>query len=262
MAANYWLSSQRACALQPSDFHTSHAKDLESGLAWRQINQLYQYFFKSMGCVARKDGAPLLRRRVVSTAALYFRWFYADDGFAGADPRALSLAALFLASKVEEMPVHAKGLMHTATTLGSSGRWHAPAALAAVLAAEAQLVAKVNVALLVFDPIPSLLEGLTAAGLQANQAVTRTAWALLNDSYLSRCHLLHPPHTIALACIVLAAGAHGIDIEEWVAGLQADHAQVYEVGRSLLGTLAECSATITPDTCLRYLALLRLPVSP
>ncbi|KFM22852.1 Cyclin-C [Auxenochlorella protothecoides] len=224
----------------------------------------------AMGCVARKDGAPLLRRRVVSTAALYFRWFYADDGFAGADPRALSLAALFLASKVEEMPVHAKGLMHTATTLGSSGRWHAPAALAAVLAAEAQLVAKVNVALLVFDPIPSLLEGLTAAGLQANQAVTRTAWwgvvegggALLNDSYLSRCHLLHPPHTIALACIILAAGAHGIDIEEWVAGLQADHAQVYEVGRSLLGTLAECSATITPDTCLRYLALLRLPVSP
>lgn len=96
----------------------------------------------AMGCVARKDGAPLLRRRVVSTAALYFRWFYADDGFAGADPRALSLAALFLASKVEEMPVHAKGLMHTATTLGSSGRWHAPAALAAVLAAEAQLVVR------------------------------------------------------------------------------------------------------------------------
>lgn len=96
----------------------------------------------AMGCVVRKDGAPLLRRRVVSTASLYFRWFYADGSFADTDPRALSLAALFLASKVEEMPVHAKGLMHTATTLGAGARWHAPAALPAVLTAEAQLVVR------------------------------------------------------------------------------------------------------------------------
>ena len=46
------------------------------------------------------EGEPLLRQRVVSTAAVYFRKFYLGRGdFGAADPRLMAPACLFLAAK-------------------------------------------------------------------------------------------------------------------------------------------------------------------
>lgn len=86
----------------------------------------------------RKDGSPLLRRRVASAAATYFRWYYASGSFRTADPRTLCLAALCLASKVHEMPVQAQGLLFTAAAMRAA--WHEPPTLAAVLFMEVDLL--------------------------------------------------------------------------------------------------------------------------
>ena len=46
------------------------------------------------------EGEPLLRQRVVGTAAVYFRKFYLGRGdFGAADPRLMAPACLFLAAK-------------------------------------------------------------------------------------------------------------------------------------------------------------------
>ena len=45
------------------------------------------------------EGEPLLRQRLVGTAAVYWRKFYLRNDFGVADPRLLAPACLFLASK-------------------------------------------------------------------------------------------------------------------------------------------------------------------
>ena len=60
------------------------------------------------------EGEPLLRQRVVGTAAVYFRKFYLGRGdFGAADPRLMAPACLFLAAKT--------GGWHWAGGLGGLG---------------------------------------------------------------------------------------------------------------------------------------------
>lgn len=92
----------------------------------------------------RKDGSPFLRARVWATATIYVRYFYRQQSFATADPRPIALAALLLASKVEEAPVHTRDLVAVAFNLASAdpARWHAPPTAEQVVSAEARIMVR------------------------------------------------------------------------------------------------------------------------
>lgn len=92
----------------------------------------------------RKDGSPFLRARVWATATVYVRYFYRQQSFATADPRPIALAALLLASKVEEAPVHTRDLVAVAFNLVSAdpARWHAPPTAEQVVSAEARIMVR------------------------------------------------------------------------------------------------------------------------
>lgn len=50
--------------------------------------------------------------------------------------------------------------------------------------------------------------------------------ALLNDSYLTKAHLLHAPHDVAVACMLCAARAHARDVGPWLERADIDHVSV------------------------------------
>ena len=54
--------------------------------------------------------------RIIANASVYFRQFYLVSNFSDYDPRSVSLACLYLASKVEEASVSAKDLFQIMKT--------------------------------------------------------------------------------------------------------------------------------------------------
>ena len=49
---------------------------------------------------------------------------------------------------------------------------------------------------------------------------------MLNDSYRTPLHMLHPPHTIALGCLYLTSVLRQLDLRGWLEGLNTDLNQV------------------------------------
>lgn len=234
MAAIFWTSPQAKALVGREQLRQAHAGDRLLGLSERQIAELHVHFVAYMQQLARSmatDAEPLLRQRVVGTAAVYFWKFYLRRDFCDADPRLLAPACLFLASKTEETPVHSKLLLHYARRLCTKHGALPPPDLAQLVTAEATLLEQLDGDLLVFSPYPSLSRFLQDSRLAASQKTCEAAWSILSDSYRTPLHVLHPPHVVALGALCLAGVITQLDLRAWLQGLDVDFARV---GQSLL----------------------------
>lgn len=238
MAANFWNSPQAKSLVGREQLRQAHAGDRQAGLSVRQIADLHAFFVAYMQQLARSMAAesePLLRQRVVGTAAIYFRKFYLRCDFGAVDPRLIAPACLFLASKTEETPIHSKLLLHYARRLCTKQGALPPPDLQQLVTSEAQLLEQLEGDLLVFSPYPSLSQFLLDSKLSASQKTSEAAWSILSDSYRTPLHLLHPPHALALGALSLAGVITQLDLRAWLQGLDTDFAQVGKNGRLLFG---------------------------
>eukprot|EP00195_Chlamydomonas_chlamydogama_P017238 CAMPEP_0202902582 /NCGR_PEP_ID=MMETSP1392-20130828/16936_1 /ASSEMBLY_ACC=CAM_ASM_000868 /TAXON_ID=225041 /ORGANISM="Chlamydomonas chlamydogama, Strain SAG 11-48b" /LENGTH=186 /DNA_ID=CAMNT_0049589369 /DNA_START=525 /DNA_END=1085 /DNA_ORIENTATION=- len=136
--------------------------------------------------------------------------------------------------------------------------------------------------LIVYSPYRPLKLFLHDAGLA--QPLGQRSWAVLNDSYRTSVSLMHPPHLVALACIIVAAGmlrreaAASVEAEApaamqaelppgpaqqtlaavdqlngWLEGLDVDLDKVYEISTELITMYEERRNTLTADECNKLL---------
>ncbi|KAL4436107.1 hypothetical protein ABPG77_005555 [Micractinium sp. CCAP 211/92] len=265
MAANFWTSPQAKALVGREQLRQAHAGDRLKGLSERQVADLHMYFAAYMQQLARSmatDAEPLLRQRVVGTAAVYFRKFYLRRDFCAADPRLLAPACLFLASKTEETPIHSKLLLHYARRLCTKHGALPPPDLAQLVTAEATLLEQLDGDLLVFSPYPSLSRLLQDSRLAASQKTCEAAWSILSDSYRTPLHMLHPPHIVALGALCLAGVITQLDLRAWLEGLDVDFARVHEVAAEMLSFYEHHAAPISAATAQQHLDLLGLPPLP
>lgn len=265
MAANFWTSPQAKALVGREQLRQAHAGDQDGGLSERDIADLHAYFVAYMQQLARSmasDAEPLLRQRVVATAAVYFWKFYLRRSFCRADPRLIAPACLFLASKTEETPIHSKLLLHYARRLCTKHGALPPPDLAQLVTAEAQLLEALDGDLLVFSPYPSLSKFLQDSRLAASQKTCEAAWSILSDSYRTPLHLLHPPHILALGALCLAGVITQLDLRAWLQGLDTDFARVHEVAAEMLTFYEHHATPISAAAAQQHLDLLGLPPLP
>jgi len=223
MAANFWTSSQ-AAALSKQGTWEEHQHDLARGLTEEQIEQITFYFIAYIQDLVHASSKAGVRHRVAATACIFFRRMYSSCDFCHFDPRGVAPGAVYLAAKVEETHLPMKTLFQSMHRVAA--RWPAvsPLDVKTLVDLEMLVLEKLDFHLVVWHPEPdlsALLESAKCSGLAA------PAWAVLNDSYQTRVLLQHPPHVVAIACIVLAAALHQLDVQSWMETLNVDFDQVY-----------------------------------
>lgn len=224
MAANFWGSSQ-AAALAVRNSCEEHLGDKAKGLSERQLDQINFFhisYIQELVAIASKAG---VRNRVAATASVFFRRIFLRCNFSDVDPRSVAPAAVYLAAKAEETHFPMKTLFQAMARLSTKFPAVPLLDVKAFADLEMLVMEKLDFLLLVWHPEPDLhvlLSSPRCAGLAQH------AWSIMNDSYQTRVLLLHPPHIVAISCIVIAAVFHNKDIREWLGSLNADLDQVNE----------------------------------
>ena len=139
--------------------------------------------------------------RAANTACVFAHRLAASDSAPAHAPRAMALAALYLASKLEEAPVRLSRLVAAADAAGlTKSKAIAPDE---VLAAElAAIEALHDGGLVTWHPHRDALEAAIGAGL-GSAAVRDWLRPILDDSYRTDVHLHLPPRVVGTACVAM-----------------------------------------------------------
>ena len=170
-----------------------------------------------------------LRQLVLATAQIYVRRFYCRVELRRTNPYLVMATAVYLAGKMEECPVHIRVVVNEARNAWPGKRIPRPRSGRAPLRltpttldfittdasamgeCEFWLIAEMKSQLIVHHPYRTLMDLLRRLSLTTDE--TSLAWAVINDHYLTDLPLLHPPHVIAVAAILLTAikpGGRGV----------------------------------------------------
>lgn len=109
-----------------------------------------------------------LRQRITATAIVFFNRFYScspANSLSSTDPALVATACVYVASKVEETPVHIRNIVSEATKMWNSlGYFAFPAEVTDVAEMEFYLLEDLQFHLVVHHPYKSLITIATAAG--------------------------------------------------------------------------------------------------
>lgn len=99
-----------------------------------------------------------------------------------------------------------------------------------------------------------LEQGVQAHGIYGCPCQRR---AVLNDSYRTDVCLLHPPQTIAVACMHVASVLVRRCLRAWLQSVACDLDEVLQISLVLLQAYKEHRSVVTAETCNRYLQFLQ-----
>ena len=101
-----------------------------------------------------------------------------------------------------------------------------------ILVCEFVVLEEIDFDLVVYHPF----EMLNAMVRESNLAdkCPDTLWSIVNDSYQTPIALLYAPHIVALGCLHVVAHIKELDLSDWFASLDVDHAAVWDVARRVL----------------------------
>ena len=171
------------------------------GLSMSEVQQIKLLHTQIMHALGRR---LRLRQRAVATGVFFFRRFFAVHTLLDHDPLLLAATALWMASKVEECHLSANRVVRELGELGFSQ----PAA--GLLEAEYVLLDVVKWELAVAHPFTRLSQLFAQAelrkhvGVERSDALVQAAWFVLNDCFRTDLVLVHPPATLAMACMLFA----------------------------------------------------------
>lgn len=181
------------------------------------------------------------------------------------DPTLVLVTCVYLATKIEECPIHIKMVTQEAKTvfqgkvfpydekslirikyeltlfIAEFGGF--PYDSSKVAEFEFYLLEELEFYLIVWHPYRSLTQICNELGMR--ESGLQYAWFIVNDSYRTDVCLLYPPHLIALAAIYLtvvlnhadfAPGSAGDqrDMKQWFADLNVDIKSIIEISQEIL----------------------------
>lgn len=139
-----------------------------------------------------------LRQIVLATAMVFVRRFYRKNDIRSTNPYVMLATAVYVASKIEECPVHIKVLVSEARSLWPQ---YIQPEISKVGECEFRLISDLNALLIVHHPYRTLAR--LSEQFQMTTEDTTTAWKVINDQYVTDLPLRYPPHVNATAAIVL-----------------------------------------------------------
>lgn len=175
------------------------------------------------------------------------------------DPILVLVTCVYLATKIEECPIHIKMVTQEAKVVFQGkkkimeylqGIKHCTAEFGGfpydsfkVAEFEFYLLEELEFYLIVWHPYRSLTQICNELGMR--ESGLQYAWFIVNDSYRTDVSLLYPPHLIALAAIYLtvvlnhadfAPGSAGDqrDMKQWFADLNVDIKSIIEISQEIL----------------------------
>ncbi|XP_073039285.1 cyclin-C1-2-like isoform X1 [Primulina eburnea] len=226
MAANFWTSSHFKQILDPEEVDVVHPQDKERGITLDDFKLIKLHMANYITRLAQN---VKVRQRVVATAITYMRRVYVRRSMAEYDPRLVAPTCLYLASKAEESTVQARLLVFYIKKLYTDEKYRYE--IKEILEMEMKILEALNYYLIVFHPYRALSQYLQDAGM--NDA-TQLTWGLVNDTYKMDLILIHPPHTIALACIYIASVQKDKENTAWFEELQVDMNVVKNIAMEIL----------------------------
>jgi len=230
MAANFWTSSHcKLWLFSKEALETStHRRDKEE---WKlgdlDIKKIKIYLCMELQSLAKRLG---MRQRVVASAIVYFRRFFAKNNFIEFCPRLVAPTCLYIATKVEECSTQYPVCKIANEMKKEDASW--PYSFNNLLECEFYVLETLGFYLIVYHPYHSLTEYLTNCNLREN--CLETAWNIVNDAYFTDISLLCSPHIISLASINLACFMHNIDSRLWFSELNVEMKEVLVASNELL----------------------------
>ncbi|KAI8371344.1 cyclin-like protein [Radiomyces spectabilis] len=240
MAANYWASSQKKYwLLDRWTLSRSREEDLKY-LSDNDYIKLKIWFCHLIQKLAKR---LQLRQQVVATAFVYFKRFYTKNSLRSTDPTLVLVTCVYLATKIEECPIHIKIVTQEAKHIFQVDFGGFTYDSSKVAEFEFYLLEELEFYLIVWHPYRSLTQICNELGMR--ESGIQYAWFILNDSYRTDVCLLYPPHMIALAALYLtvvlnhadfAPGSVGdrTDMRQWFADLNVDIESIVEISQEIL----------------------------
>ncbi|KAG0170654.1 hypothetical protein DFQ29_009164 [Apophysomyces sp. BC1021] len=159
------------------------------------------------------------------------------------DPLLVLVTCVYLATKIEECPIHIKVVTQEAKHVFQVDFGGFPYDSSKVAEFEFYLLEELEFYLVVWHPYRPLTHIASELGMQ--ESGLQYAWFIVNDSYRTDVCLLYPPHMIAIAAIYLtvvmnhadfAPGSVGerTDMRQWFADLNVDIEGIIEISQEIL----------------------------
>ncbi|KAK9797430.1 hypothetical protein WJX73_002150 [Symbiochloris irregularis] len=261
MATSFEESSHRRLLVTRADLCATHRLDRSKGLLQSEIESVKIFLIRYLTDIA-KESSTYIRCRVVSTASVYFKRFYLVKNFSEFDPRAVAPACLYLACKAEECQVQAKLIVHITHKLYANGKYPfiAPIDIKQILDLELAILEVLDFNLIIYSAAAEMMQALQDAKLEG---LARTAWGVLNDSFLTNAWLLHSPSAIAFGCIVMAGMIAQQDVLACVQEADVSMNEVCNVNGELLRLYSQelNGSSMTDEAwhaaCHRYICMVR-----
>ncbi|EKG19458.1 Cyclin [Macrophomina phaseolina MS6] len=203
MSASYWSSTQRRFwtyskpeLAQIRRSLEDENKELVQKYPLPDRRLLHVYFCSQLNKLVRR---LKLSQQAVATAQVYIRRVYTKIEIRRTNPNLVIVTALYLACKMEESPQHIRMILGEARQAWQDIILPDTSKLGEC---EFSLISEMNSQLIIHHPYRSLSD------LQTSFKLTHEEYSqaeyVLNDHYLTDLPLLHPPHVIAIASMVIA----------------------------------------------------------
>jgi len=234
MTANYWESSQALkWKLTQEELEENRKEDLKY-ISEREYWHLNYYCCN----IAYKIGRNLqLRQRIIATALTYFKRFYSKNSFRGSEPLLVLTTCIYVATKIEEYPLHIKNVVDEAKNVVADSRLF-KFDCANVAEFEFYLMEEMDFYLIVHHSYRTLIKLMTDLKLPISSI--QQAWWVTNDIYRTDIPLLYPPHIIAITIIFLVsvlisdANKYKDKIKDWFIGLNVEMTEVVELAQEIM----------------------------
>jgi len=234
MTANYWESSQALkWNLSQEELEENRKEDLKY-ISEREYWHLNYYCCN----IAFKIGRNMqLRQRIIATALTYFKRFYARNSFRGSEPLLVLTTCIYVATKIEEYPLHIKNVVDEAKNVVGDPRLF-KFDCSNVAEFEFYLMEEMDFYLIVHHSYRTLVK--LMSDLKLPISCIQQAWWVTNDVYRTDIPLLYPPYTIAITVIFLVsvlisdANKYKDKIKEWFIGLNIDMSEIVEISQEII----------------------------
>ncbi|KAL6930879.1 hypothetical protein ACO0R3_004002 [Hanseniaspora guilliermondii] len=221
---NYWLT----IPLQFKDQESGSNKQISiyaKELHYDRDYNLRIYLYLQLMKLGKKFQ---LKQVIVSTAMIYVQRFLLKCSIKECNVYYLITTCLYLASKVEECPIHIKSL-----NLIAKSYWpdfiHSDCTK--ITEFEFYLIEELKSYMIVYHPYESLKQILhsftdyvktninndeqnSIENYLFNYEYLQDTWAIINDSYVTDAHLLYPPHIIAVTSLMLSIVVKGEQLDQ------------------------------------------------
>lgn len=171
MTSNYWVSTQcNHWILNHTQLAIARAEDLQYADSEEELLAIRIWL---INCICLLTKRLSLRQRITATSIIFFHRFYScapGNSFSSTDPALVATACVYVASKVEETPVHVRAVVQEASKLWAElGHWKFPNDVSSLAEMEFYLLEDLHFHMIVYHPYRSLVAIHTACGKGATK---------------------------------------------------------------------------------------------